>query len=103
MLVAEHQLNEPDVDAVREQPARPFVTTIVPAQVDLFEQCTTPLDNQAERPVRSPLWRQVEPIGPICCLERWTSSGSGRSPPWDRNMPTGLQRALSRSRTKHCG
>ena len=45
-----------------------------------LQQCTTPLDCQAKRRVRSPLWDQVEPIGPIYCPERWISSCSGRSP-----------------------
>jgi hypothetical protein len=33
--MAEHQLNDADVDAVRQQPAGTFVTEIVPMKVDL--------------------------------------------------------------------
>ncbi len=34
--MAEHQLNDADIDAVRQQPTRAFVTLVAPAQVDLF-------------------------------------------------------------------
>ena len=35
--MSEHQLNDPDVDAVREKPARAFVTQVVPVQIDLSQ------------------------------------------------------------------
>jgi hypothetical protein len=41
--VSEHQLNDADVDAVREQAARAFVPQVVPAEVDLFELLPIPL------------------------------------------------------------
>jgi hypothetical protein len=34
--VAEHQLDNADIDSVGQQAARAFVTQIVPVQVDLF-------------------------------------------------------------------
>jgi hypothetical protein len=40
--VAEHQLNDPDVDAVSQQPARAFVPQIVPAEVDPLELLPIP-------------------------------------------------------------
>jgi hypothetical protein len=40
--VAEHQLDDADVDAVREQPARAFVSQIVPAEIDPSELFTVP-------------------------------------------------------------
>ena len=33
--MSEHQLDDPDVNAVREKPARAFMTQVVPVQVDL--------------------------------------------------------------------
>jgi hypothetical protein len=39
----EHQLNDPDIDAVGEQPARAFVPQVVPAEVDPLELLTIPL------------------------------------------------------------
>jgi hypothetical protein len=41
--VSEHQLNDPDIDAVREQSTRAFVTKIVPPQIDPFELFSIPL------------------------------------------------------------
>jgi hypothetical protein len=35
--VSEHQLNDTDVDAVREQAARAFVPQVVPAEIDPLE------------------------------------------------------------------
>jgi len=32
--VAEHQLDDPDVDAVRKEPAGAFVPEVVPAEID---------------------------------------------------------------------
>jgi hypothetical protein len=40
---SQHQLNDPDVDAVREQAAGAFVTQVVPSQVDLLELMPIPL------------------------------------------------------------
>ena len=41
--VSEHQLNDPDVHAVREQPTRALVAQVVPAEVDLLELFAIPL------------------------------------------------------------
>jgi hypothetical protein len=41
--VSEHQLNDPDIDAVREQPTRALVAQVVPAEVDLLELFSIPL------------------------------------------------------------
>jgi hypothetical protein len=41
--VAEHQLDDPDVDAVGSQAARAFVTQVVPAEIDPFEMFSIPL------------------------------------------------------------
>jgi hypothetical protein len=41
--VSEHQLNDPDVDAVREQAARAFVPQGVSAEIDPFELFPIPL------------------------------------------------------------
>jgi hypothetical protein len=41
--VSQHQLNDPDVDAVRQQAARAFVTQVVPAQIDALELFSIPL------------------------------------------------------------
>jgi hypothetical protein len=41
--VAEHQLDDPDVDAIRQQPAGPFVPQVVPAQVDTPHLFLVPL------------------------------------------------------------
>jgi hypothetical protein len=49
--VSEHQLNDPDVDAIGQQPARAFVTQVVPAEVDPFELLSIPL-----RSLPSGLW-----------------------------------------------
>jgi hypothetical protein len=35
--VPEHQLDDADVDAVREEAARAFVTQVMPVQVDLTQ------------------------------------------------------------------
>ena len=35
--MTEHQLDDANIDSVGQQPARPFVTEVVPVQVDLFE------------------------------------------------------------------
>jgi hypothetical protein len=41
--VSEHQLNDADGDAVREQPARAFVAQVVPAKIDPLERFSVPL------------------------------------------------------------
>jgi hypothetical protein len=41
--VSEHQLNDADGDAVREQPARAFVARVVPAKIDPLELFSVPL------------------------------------------------------------
>jgi len=41
--VAEHQLNDPHIDAVCEQATRAFATQIVPAEIDSFEPFSIPL------------------------------------------------------------
>ena len=41
--MSEHQLNDADVDAVREQAARAFVPQVVPAEIDPFELFPIPL------------------------------------------------------------
>jgi len=41
--LSEHQLNDPDVDAFREQAARAFVPQVVPAEIDPFELFSIPL------------------------------------------------------------
>src|SRR5258705_9034577 len=40
--VAEHQLNDADVDAVREQPAGALVPQVVPSQVDALHLLSVP-------------------------------------------------------------
>jgi hypothetical protein len=40
--VAEHQLDDADVDAIRKQPACAFVPEVVPAEVDPLELLTIP-------------------------------------------------------------
>lgn len=37
--VAKHQLNDPDVNGVREQPTRALVTQVVPAEIDSSVDC----------------------------------------------------------------
>jgi hypothetical protein len=32
--VAEHQLDDPDVDAIGQEPARAFVSKVVPTEID---------------------------------------------------------------------
>ena len=41
--MSEHQLNDPDVDTVREQPARAFVAQVVPAEIDPLKLLAVPL------------------------------------------------------------
>ena len=41
--MSEHQLNDPDVDAIREQSTRAFVAQVVPAEIDPFELLSIPL------------------------------------------------------------
>jgi hypothetical protein len=42
--VAEHdELNDPDVDAIREQVARALVTQVLPAEIDPLELFSIPL------------------------------------------------------------
>src|SRR6266516_1333897 len=40
--MAEHQLNDPDVDAVRVQPAGPLVSEVVPPEVDALQLLPVP-------------------------------------------------------------
>ncbi len=40
--VAEHQLDDPNVDAVRQEPARAFVSEVVPAEIDPLKLLTIP-------------------------------------------------------------
>ncbi len=40
--MAEHQLDDPDVDAIRQQPARAFVSEVVPAEIDPLQLLTIP-------------------------------------------------------------
>jgi hypothetical protein len=47
--VSEHQLNDADVDAVREQAARAFVPQVVPAEIDPFELFPIPLPSLPSR------------------------------------------------------
>ena len=40
--VAEHQLDDPNVDAIRQEPARPFVSEVVPTEIDPLKLLTIP-------------------------------------------------------------
>jgi hypothetical protein len=48
--VPEHQLDDADVDAVGQQPARAFVPQVVPAQVDALELFAVPRGARAAGP-----------------------------------------------------
>lgn len=47
--VAEHQLDNADVDAVREQSARALVAQVVLAEIDAFELLSIPLRSLPSR------------------------------------------------------
>lgn len=49
--VAKHQLNDPDVNGVREQPTRALVTQVVPAEIDSSVDCRV---HRLERAMTSP-------------------------------------------------
>ncbi|MEX2270005.1 MAG: hypothetical protein WD690_00950 [Vicinamibacterales bacterium] len=47
--MSEHQLNDPEVDAVGQQPAGAFVSEIVPSQIDALQLRTIPLGTLSAR------------------------------------------------------
>ena len=48
--MAEHQLDDPDVDAVGQQAARAFVPQVVPAKIDPLELLAIPFGAFPRRP-----------------------------------------------------
>jgi hypothetical protein len=48
--VAEHQLNDSDIDAVGKQPARAFVSEVVPPQIDFPKLLSVPFRAGSGRP-----------------------------------------------------
>ena len=40
--MAKHQLDDPDVHAIRQEPARAFVSEVVPAEIDPLKLLTIP-------------------------------------------------------------
>jgi hypothetical protein len=47
--IAEHQLDDPDIDTVCEQATRALVPQVVPAKVDLLELFSIPLRSLSSR------------------------------------------------------
>ena len=47
--MSEHQLNDADVDAVREQATGALVAQVVPAKIDLLELFAIPLRSLSSR------------------------------------------------------
>src|ERR1700720_4469807 len=45
--VSEHQLNDPDVDAIREESTRAFVPQVVPVEVDSLQLLSVPCCSRA--------------------------------------------------------
>jgi hypothetical protein len=59
--VPEHQLNDTDVDTVRQQAARAFVTQVVPAQIDALELFSIPLRSLPSRlRINVPIWQESQ-------------------------------------------
>ena len=98
--VAEHQLDDPDVDAVREQAARPFVTQVVPAQVQSLG--SAPLHLTTKQSVRYALHYGVKWSPSARSVAR--NAGPRRAPDAHHHGTATCLRdcsaRLSRSRTK---
>jgi hypothetical protein len=52
--VSEHQLNDPDVHAIGEEPTCAFVPKVVPSQIDLSQLLLVLLDVKQIRSAKTP-------------------------------------------------
>jgi hypothetical protein len=108
MLVAEHQLDDADVDAVGKQPTGTFVPQVVPAQIDALQMFAVPFgsllpcfarERRRSRVVSAFLFKRtpkrwngdLATSGGVCAMPQlMTARSRSRTRPW---ITTGLHLA----------
>ena len=95
--VSEHQLNDADVHAVRQQPAGALVTQVVPVQVDLPQLLAIDPNPGLPRPVREP------GLEYMATLESEMEAAIAISYPLVEKSPTPLLIGWIRDQAEHYG